>query len=231
VIKDFDWFFENLKNKNNFCYVRYNDGEMMGISRIGAIAARGDQVIDKQLHDKLTSGILHRQEDYYIGIPCSTCFPKYHKLAEQMTAGYDKITSAVLLTNKNWKSFYDNFPSACRDRNIIWVGGKSQSKEKLLDYGLNIKKMIRVTEKNSWSFYDKLKNAIPSLISENDIVSMSLGPTARVLCKELFEQYPNVTFLDLGSLLDPVTKGVYFSAHKGWEETGFNLQKRCSECN
>ena len=91
--------------------------------------------------------------------------------------------------------------------------------------------MIRVNETNSWSFYDKLKKAIPSLITENDVVVISLGPTARVLCKELFEKYPNVTFIDIGSTLDPVTKGVYFSAHKGWEETGFNLQKRCSECN
>jgi hypothetical protein len=86
------------------------------------------------------------------------------------------------------------------------VGGKSQSKQNLIDYGLNIKKCVLVPEKNSWAYYEKLKELVPPLFTENDIVAVSLGPTARVLCKEWF-------------------------AHKGWDETGFNLQKRCSECN
>jgi len=31
---------DNLKNNIPFCYVRFNDGEMMGIDRIGSVLAR-----------------------------------------------------------------------------------------------------------------------------------------------------------------------------------------------
>lgn len=226
-----DWFFDKLRQKHNFCYVRYNDGEMMGINRIGAVAARGDQVVDRSLHEKLIEGISHRQEDYYIGLPCGTCFTRHAHLATEMTRDHPYTTSAVLLTNRNWKKFYDNFPSACGERSVIWVGGKSQSKQNLIDYGLNIKKCVLVPEKNSWAYYEKLKKLVPPLFTKNDIVAVSLGPTARVLCKEWFEEYSDTTFIDMGSLLDPVTRGVYFGAHKGWDETGFNLQSRCPECN
>lgn len=231
MILETDWFFENLKNNHNFCYVRYNDGEMMGVNKVGSVAARGDQQVNQSLHDKLIEGISHRQKDYYIGIPCSICFPFYSELAKNMTKGYDNITSAVLLTNRNWKVFYDNFTKACKGRKVIWVGGKSQSKTALEEYGLNIKKLVSVPEKNSWFYYEKLKEIVPSFLEPNDIVAVSLGPTARVLCKEWFQEYTENTFIDIGSLLDPVTKGVYFKAHQGWNETGFNLQKRCPECN
>jgi len=231
MITDMNWVFHNLRNKINFSYVRFNDGEMMGIDRVGSIAARGDQYINQSLHSKLVEGIKHRQKNYYIGIPCSLCFNRYHKLAAELTKDYDHVTSAVLLTNKNWKKFYDNFPAACGDREVIWVGGKSQSKERLIDYGLNIKNCVLVPEKNSWAYYERLKSMVPKLMGPNDIVAVSLGPTARVLCKEWFQEYPDKTFIDIGSILDPVTKGVYFDAHKGWDETGFNLQRRCKECN
>ena len=231
MITDINIFLDKLEKKENFCYVRYNDGEMMGIDRVGAIAARGDQYVDQSLHDKLIEGINHRQENYYIGVPCSTCFNHYSKLAKQMTKDYDLVTSAVLFTNKNWKTFYDSFPAACDKRPVIWIGGKSQSKQNLLDYGLEIKNCVLVPEHNSWRFYEKLKEMMSQFIAPDDIIAISLGPTARVLCKEFFEEYPDNTFIDIGSVLDPVTKGVYFDAHKGWEETGFNLQRRCPECN
>lgn len=231
MITELNTFFNMLKKKQNFCFVRYNDGEMMGIDKVGSIVARGDQHVNKSLQSKLVEGLVHRQKNYYIGIPCSKCFPKYNLLATKMIKEYKHKTSAVLFTNRNWKKFYDNFPSVCSDREIVWVGGKSQSKENLLKYGLNIKKCVLIPEKNSWLFYEKIIKIVPPLLAPNDIVMVSLGPTARVLCKEWFEQYLNNTFIDIGSTLDPITKGIYFNAHKGWKDTGFNLQKRCEECN
>jgi hypothetical protein len=231
MITDINVFLDKLRKKENFCYVRYNDGEMMGVDKVGSVAARGDQYITQELHEKLVEGINHRQENYYIGTPCSLCFPRYSALAKQIINDYKCGTSAVLFTNRNWKTFYDNFPFSCKDRQVVWVGGKSQSKQALIDYGLDIKNCVLIPEKNSWSYYEKIKTIVPPLLSPNDIVMVSLGPTARVLCKEWFQQYPENTFIDIGSVLDPVTKNVYFGAHKGWDETGFNLQKRCVECN
>lgn len=231
MIKKYDWFFENLRNNVNFCYVRFNDGEMMGIEKVGAVAARGHQIVDLSLKKELTNSIKHRQNKYYVGIPCSLCYPRFNRLAKKMVGDYELTTSAVLLTNKNWKYFYDNFKKSMVNRKMIWVGGKDQDPERLKQYGLNIEKTIRVYSKQSWSFYKQLNDLIPKYIEDNYVVGISLGPTARVLCQQLFKKFPNVTFLDMGSLLDPVTKGVYYNAQKGWKETGFNYVRRCKECN
>ena len=63
------------------------------------------------------------------------------------------------------------------------------------------------------------------------MVCVSLGPTARVLCWEWFVENSNTTFLDMGSLLDPITRNISFGAHKGWDTTDFNLVPPCEECN
>ena len=231
MIDSKDWFFDYLKNNIPFCYVRFNDGEMMGIDRAGSIVARGDQFVDKSLSVALEEALKHRQKNYFVGIPCSKCYPKFNTLAKDLIGDYELTTSAVLLTNKNWKYFYDNLPASIVGRNVIWISGKDQDPKKLEEYGLNIKKTLRVENKNSWNYYKPLLNKIPDFIDPGDIVCISLGPTARILCRNLFEKFPETTFVDMGSLLDPVTRDVWFGAHKGWEETGFNLVNRCAECN
>ena len=231
MINTTDWFFDNLENKDPFCYVRFNDGEMMGIHKVGSIAARGDQYVDQELSSKLIEALKHRQENYYIGIPCKNCYPFYHDLAASIVKDYQHVTSAVLLTNRNWKNFYERLPVSLGDRPVVWIGGQDQDPDKLKKYGINIKKTLRLPNKNSWSFYEKLKDLAPQYFDDGDVVCVSLGPTARVVCSEWYQQYPKTTFIDMGSLLDPVTRDVWFGAHKGWEETGFNLVPRCKECN
>ena len=231
MIDSADWFFSNLKNKTPFCYVRFNDGEMMGVDRVGSVVARGDQLVNSDLSIALTEALKHRQKNYFIGIPCSLCYPRYNALAKKIVGDYEKTTTAVILTNKNWKYFYDNFPLSAGGRNIVWVSWREQNLDNLKKYGLNVKNMLRVESKNSWRYYNSLLEKIPEFIEPGDIVCVSLGPTARILCRTLFEKYPQNTFIDMGSLLDPVTKDVWFAAHKGWQETGFNLGRRCKECN
>ena len=80
VKKLLDLFKKNIP----FGYARFNDGEMMGIDKIGAKAARGDQVVNESLHNALKEAIQYQQENYYIGMPCNNCFPRYTKLAQQL---------------------------------------------------------------------------------------------------------------------------------------------------
>ena len=231
MTNEISWLFQHLKNKDPFCYVRFNDGEMMGICMDNALVARGDQIVGKDLKEKLKKAIIHRQKNYYVGIPCSRCYPEFNKVAKHLTGDYKNVKSAVALTNRNWKQFYDNFPSAMKDRKILWIGGKDQDPERLKDYGLNIVKTIRVPNRNSWNYYDSIKTTAEQFFSEVDVVCVSLGPTARILCSTWFQENDDMTFLDMGSLLDPITRNVHFGAHKGWDTKGFNLVPRCEECN
>ena len=232
MIEDMEWFNYNLENNIPFAFARFNDGEMMGVLQAHTIVARGDQYIDESLHISLQESLQHKQQNYYIGIPCSLCYPKLFKLAiKSVGDNYPFLTKAVVTTNKNWKKFIDTFPKVMRDRRLIWIGGNDQDIEPLKQMGLNVVNNVKIPRKNSWRLYENIKNKVPHLFQSGDVVAISLGPTARILVRKWFEEYPDITFIDLGSNMDPFTRGVEHNCHKGWEETGFNLTKPCSECN
>lgn len=226
-----EWFYNNLSNNIPFGFARFNDGEMGGIDRVGSIAARGDQQVNEDLSNSLKESLCHKQKNYYVGIPCSLCYPHLNKLALQLVGEYEYLTSAVLLTNRNWKHFIETFPTAVRDRRLLWVGGEDQNTDNLEKLGIKIEKKGLIPRKNSWKYYEHVFKTFPKVFEPNDVVCVSLGPTARVLVQKWFEQMPNITFIDIGSNFDPFTRNVWHNCHKGWDETGFNLTKRCEECN
>lgn len=226
-----DWFFDNIEKDIPFGYARFNDGEMIGIGESNTVVARGDQYVTEGLSSALKKSIMHKQDNYFIGIPCSLCYGYHNKVANQIIGEYKYLTSAVATTNRNWKDFIEKFPSAVKGKDIVWIGGKDQKVEALREMGLNIVKTVLVPQVNSWEFYEQIKQKVPAYFKEGQIVCISLGPTARVLVQEWFEEYPDMTFIDIGSNMDPFTRGVRHKCHIGWEETGFNVANPCKECN
>tara|TARA_R110000824_G_scaffold161410_2_gene336629 strand:- start:2033 stop:2728 length:696 start_codon:yes stop_codon:yes gene_type:complete len=231
VLNDPDWFYHNLSNNIPFGFSRFNDGEMMGIAQVGSTVARGDQVVNKELSMALKTALCHKQENYYVGLPCSICYPQFNKLATQIADNSDFLTSAVVLTNRNWKHFIDTFPKAIKDRRLLWIGGDDQDVDNLEELGLTVAKKGLIPRKDSWRYYKHIFETFPKIFEPNDVVCISLGPTARVLTQQWFHKMPDITFIDVGSNFDPFTRNVWHDCHKGWEETGFNLTKRCEECN
>lgn len=228
--KQYKFFIKNLKDGTPFSYARFNDGEMMGIDKVGSVVARGDQKVDESLQKALIESIKHKQENYYIGIPCSGCFPKYNALANELVGEYDYKVSAVALTNRNWAKVISEMGNALKGRKIRFVTGSDQKLDFLEEkMNLDIIDHVKMSNKNSWSGYESIKGYIDK-VEDGDVVFISLGPTARVLACEWFKEKPNATFIDIGSILDPFTRGVFHNCHKGWEN-GFNITKRCKKCN
>jgi len=231
MIDNMEWLLNNLENNIPFAFSRFNDGEMMAIDQVGCVVARGDQYVDQGLSLVLREALDHKQKNYYIGIPCSLCYPHYNKLATKIVGDYEHLTLAVIATNRNWKNFIDTFPKVMSGKRLIWIGGNDQNVEAIKNMDIDVAKTALVPRKNSWRHYGQLKKAMPQYFQDGDVVGISLGPTARVLARQWFEEFPNVTFIDMGSNLDPFTRNVWHNCHKGWEETGFNLAKPCKECN
>ena len=203
----------------------------MGIQRAGSVVARGDQVVNSNLRNKLIDAIKHRQDNYFIGIPCKLCYPGFYNLSKKYVKDYDYITKATLLTNLNWKNFILKFPKNVGNREIIWISGEDQKIDFLKEHlNLNVTQHYKIPRKNSWKEYDKIKYLIKDF-NDNSIVCLSCGPLSRVLGYEWFKENKNITFLDIGSTFDPFTRNVWHKCHKGWDKTGFNIQKRCKICN
>lgn len=215
----------NLRDGIPQALARFNDGEMTGIIRPGSVVARGDQQVPKDLSDKLKEALQHEQDNYWVGIPCSVCYPHLHSVAlSYVDDEYDYLTKAVVTTNRNWKLFTTEFPKITDGRLIRYVGGIEHNTDELKKYtGIDVSARIITPMKNAWSDYNRIKDIYNSF-SVGDIVLLSCGPMARVLAREWFEQRPDCTFLDIGSCFDPWTRDVWLNCHKGKVKT-------CLECN
>lgn len=220
----------NLKDGIPFAYARFNDGEMMGIDKIGSVVARGDQHVNEELHTSLIDAIKYTQLNYYVGIPCEICFPYYNKLANELVGDYDYKVSAVALTNRNWAKFISELGDVMVGKDVRFISGDDQDLtflEKNLNF--NIINHTKLTSKNSWGEIEKLTNYI-SDVKGGEVVFISLGPSSRILVRKWFEINPNATYIDIGSILDPFTRNVWYNCHMGWQN-GFNMTKKCNSCN
>jgi hypothetical protein len=212
---------DKLKNKENFALSRFNDGEVIGMARPGSVVARGDQLVNPTLSKALIDAIKHEQEDYWVGLPCSLCWPEHFSYASNLVRkDYEYKTCAVVLTNRNWRNFIEEFPKTIQGRKVVWVSGEDQTFDSL---SFKVDKSIFVKSKDGWSSYEDIKDSYKEL-APNSIVILSCGPLSRVLAKEWFEKRQDLTILDVGSVWDPFTRDVWHNCHTG------NLSP-CKECN
>jgi len=216
---------KNLENGVPQALARFNDGEMRGIVKVGDTVARGCQKVNHELSTKLTEAIKHKQKNYWIGLPCEHCFPRWAKHANALVSPeYEFLTKAVVNTNRNLQLVWTMLPALFNDKMIYWVSGNDQNLDKLYkELGILVGQKISLPKKDAWSRYADIKDNY-RLFSSGSIVVLSCGPMAEVLVKEWFERRPDVTFLDLGSTFDPYTRNVWHNCHKG-------TSKPCPECN
>ena len=221
--EDTNRFFHMLEENIPFSLARFNDGEMMGVKATGSVVARGDQVVNDSLRNKLIEAIQHRQENYWIGKPCSTCFPKHYDLYRTYVPEYNYETYAVQFCNNgNWDKVINKLQNIFQERSVYWVSGHDQDIKKLGFYS-SIKKHIMHSNRNGWIDYERVRKLSP-IFEDGCVVIISSGPMSRVLAYEWFKENPNCTFLDVGSLFDPFTRNVWHNCHKG--KLNF-----CKECN
>ena len=201
---------------------------MKGIAAVGAEVARGDQKVNSDLQTKLIEAISHKQENYWIGKPCGSCFPAWRLIFNNYVDEYYKyLTHAVLFCNNgHWGDFVDIYVDAVKDRTVCWVGGDDQDLERpkqFLNKDFHVDKNYTVPTKDAWSAYDKVKDIYKDL-EPDSVVCLSCGPMSRVLAYEWFKQRPDCTILDLGSTFDPFTRDVWWRCHAG-------TLPYCPECN
>ena len=222
---------DKLKNKENFSIARFNDGEIMAMMNSNAVVARGDQKSSKELSHHLINAILHKDKNYYIGVPCKNCFPGYYEYSSQFVdMSAENVVPAVIFTNRNWQLTIKNMKRVLEERRVIWVSGENQNLDILKnDYGLNIVKHIKTRISNSYSQYNDIVKRVDEF-ENDDVIILSCGPLSRILSYEWWKTNPNCTYLDVGSLFDPFTKGLYHNCHK-WTDMYNNLTRNCDICN
>lgn len=150
--KDPEHFINMIRNKEPFCFQRFNDGEIKGIMKgPGKAISRGDQVVDECLVEEMKKAITYEDLNYWKGIPCPKCFPKCSEFAYNFVRkDYPYKTFATLMVNDNWTQFPESVLESIDSKRPAWVvSGEDQNWSFLKNYKINFVRHLTVPVKNS----------------------------------------------------------------------------------
>jgi hypothetical protein len=209
----------HIINSSPFAFSRFNDGEIKAIAHEeGVVVARGKQIVSSSLKKALIESLSFEQDNYLVGIPCSSCWPKMHKFALKYPR--EKSLNCMALQNRNYSKFLEFSKKELLNKKNIWIGGDTQSPKNLpfpvFDYKL-------VEGCNSWRYYKELFSFCIHC-PQSSIILISLGPTARVLCQKVFQKRPDLTLIDVGTLFSPYTEDIKYAYHHN------DGRPKCKEC-
>lgn len=211
-----DHFLKLLKENKPFAYVSIADGEMGAISEgEGYTTSKKYQIITKELQGEIKKALLHRQENYYVGICCDQW--KVAKKEKEMVGDYKNLTYAWIFQMVNWHKTIRELTNLLGNRRVVWIGGQDQDVTKL---PFNVEMSIGVPAKEAWSINDRMA---VRYFEPGDIVLVSAGCNAVAWIYNWFQEFKDTTFIDIGSTFDPFTRNV-------WRRYQIDPNHYCSGC-
>ena len=229
--KDFEALCNKISSNENFAFVRFSDGEADILKNIRLILA-DDYVIEGNVkHDfgyskedhkhfdpekhgfvreKLMESFLFSKENYYTGIACPCCIGGKNAhvwMKKLVKRTNENLTWANLLVNGNYKMFIEKMIPILSKRKIVLVCSKNADIEKTRkELNFDIVKDFRVGENcivNDHHLIEDIKKWIRENDIENHVFLFSASSLSEILIYELFKDYGNNTYLDIGTTLHP----------------------------
>lgn len=184
---------------------RFNDGEMSAIVKRTGTISRGAQEVTEGLADALEAALNYRADNYWIGLPCRTCWREHRQMAETYVDGfYPFRTLAVVLTNRNHQRWQEEFPKALGGRTVQWIGPKDQDISKL---PFRADRYFVTASFGAFDIFDMDEDLGLRELPPHAVAMTSCGPLGRVIAHRWYSARPDVTFIDVGSIYDPITLG------------------------
>jgi hypothetical protein len=255
-MKNFREHFNNFKRKlreqEHFAFSRFSDGEMyilqnkelkldndliqIGERKQGGVYQAPDfKHFDPKEHSfyqqKLVESLQYKQPNYYRGISCSCCVGKEQFDWQVDLAGGDDetLTWANLWVNGNYPFFIREILPIFYSRDCVFIGHEDAKLDRLpffvKDFRVGYNAMI-----NDYGKIEDIKNWIKEENIENHVFLFSASSFTNLAVVELFREFPNNTYIDIGTCLTPMMD---MPTHRGYLEAfwgyrgGKDLQKIC----
>tara|TARA_R100000231_G_scaffold139598_1_gene121525 strand:- start:742 stop:1932 length:1191 start_codon:yes stop_codon:yes gene_type:complete len=229
--KDLEMFAEKLAAKENFAFVRFSDGEADILKNMKLVIA-DDYVIegdfthnfgyskedhkhfDPEKHafvrDKLIKSFLFSKDNYYTGIACPCCIGGHQAHAwmkRQVGRTNEYLTWANLFVNGNYEAFLTRLVPIIAERKVVMVCSKNADLEKAKkELCFDVVKDFRVGENcivNDHHLADEIKDWIKQNNIKDHVFLFSASSLSEILIHELFKEYDQNTYLDIGTTLHP----------------------------
>lgn len=245
-------FRDKLRQKENFAFSRYSDGEMYILQNVESKLDAGlIQIGDKKqmgvyqpadfkhfdpnehgfYQQKLVESLQYKQPNYYKGISCKCCVGEENFNWQVNLAGGDdeSLTWANLWVNANYPSFISEILPIFYSRDCVFIGHKDAKLDKLpffvKDFRVGYNAMI-----NDYEKIEEISEWIRTNNIKNHLFLFSASTFTNLAVYQLFREHPNNTYIDIGTCLTPMmdmpTHRGYLEAYWGYRG-GKDLQKVC----
>ena len=222
----FSLFLTKIRNKENFAFARYSDGELYilknqelklddGLIQIGERKQMGvyepadfkhfDPIQHSDFQKKLIECFQHKQSGYYKGITCSCCIGKadFDWQVELHGGDDESLTWANLWVNGNYPSFIQYVFPLFYNRECVFVGHEKADISRLpffvKDFRVGYNAMVNDVDK-----IDVMKDWIRENNIQNHLFLFSASTFTNLAVYELYKEFPNNTYIDIGTCLTPM---------------------------
>tara|TARA_A100001515_G_scaffold144261_1_gene147805 strand:- start:513 stop:1307 length:795 start_codon:yes stop_codon:yes gene_type:complete len=234
----FDTLLDKIKNKENFAFSRFSDGELFIMQNKTVVLAdnhyitgdiTGPNRYTKEEHkefypdkhqkyrEKLIECYRHTQKNYFKGICTATDGhvgkSNFDWMIDFHSGDHENLTFANLLINANYSRFIEELVPLLEKREIIYVVNELANTDNL---PFNISKKFVIGSNcmiNNYDTSEKVKNYIKDNNIADAIVLCSAASLSNFVIHECFRNNPNNTFIDIGSCLNPLLN------LEGWKYT------------
>ena len=253
VMKDFrghfHHFLKRFKNKENFAYSRFSDGELRIMQNKEVKLAADHNIIgdtraperyfkedhkhfDPSKHsfyrDRLMDAYRYLHDDYYVGLSCRCCVGDID--FQQMIDWYKgdptspNLTWANLFLNGNYPLFMEEFVPQFSSREVVYIVNENANLQNL---PFVVKKDFRVGSNciiNDFNLTKKVKKWINDNDATDHLFLFSASTLSNFLIHQLFKEFPDNTYLDIGSTLNP---HLGMQAARAYHQGGHCVTRMC----
>lgn len=223
--KDFYMLLEKLRNKENFSFGRFSDGELRILQNVpltlGAKKIRvGDSIrpsrykehdhkhfdpnIHQFYHEKLVEAFQFKKKNYYKGLSCRCCVgEKDLQFQLDLYGEIDEyLTWANLWVNANYPLFIEHMVPEFKNHQVIIV---CNEKADLTKMPFEIVKDFRIGKNaiiNDYGLIEKMKIYIQEHNIKNHLFLFSASSLSNYLAHQLFDFEDQNTYIDIGTTLN-----------------------------
>ena len=245
-----------LKKGENFAFVRFSDGEFdilqnLYVELSESKVQRGNKVLsqapypeedhkifDPELHQesrkKLLESFKFRKHNYFKGLSCPCCVASSivkEILDMHGTGDEEHIVWSNQFVNSNFPLFINHAYKHIQSRNDIVLIANESIKIQEIDF--RVKKFFPVGYNcfaNDLGLVGEIKEYIEKNNIENHLFLFSAASLSEVLIYELYKEFPNNTYLDIGTTLHKqlglsIARDYLKAFYKGIPN--FDLYKKC----
>lgn len=211
--EDLEKFIKKIKNRDNFAFARYADGEylLMNMHPIGcdALVYLEDgwsyDGVKRRLPEDLLKSTKHIEDNYFYAITSPVQNPViysyYRNLINQKE---ENITFSDLWVNHNYKKFKHFLHNEIDEPVVLFASENfiyNKCPFKICDYLPIPRDCVNYYELHK----DKLINSLSHFINYNNALFLiSAGPLSEIIIHYLYINNPNNRYIDVGSSVDEI---------------------------